>query len=147
MEGEKKGAWLAMNFGCCASKRDSIDEDEGRVQLRNKGTCFLSCLSYTLVLHHEVPIQEMELRTTTIRQHQHRLRIYRPSLRGFKVMAIFLSSPSQEVRVSFLFLFLLSGAISVALSLNMVKHIAASSNLRYMAYLPASYSVISSRPC
>ncbi|KAF2684011.1 hypothetical protein K458DRAFT_389234 [Lentithecium fluviatile CBS 122367] len=27
-----------MNFGCCASKRDSIDEDEGRTQLRDKVT-------------------------------------------------------------------------------------------------------------
>jgi hypothetical protein len=40
MTGEKKGAWLAMN-GCCASKRDSIDEDDGREQLREKGTLIL----------------------------------------------------------------------------------------------------------
>jgi hypothetical protein len=58
MAGEKKGAWLAMN-GCCASKRDSIDEDDGREQSREKGTwiLFLSlqCLACSGCFEHFTP--------------------------------------------------------------------------------------------
>lgn len=45
-EKEKRSPWLAISFGCCASsKRDSIDEDEGRVALRANGMLFLTVSS------------------------------------------------------------------------------------------------------
>ncbi|KAF2004556.1 hypothetical protein P154DRAFT_616746 [Amniculicola lignicola CBS 123094] len=35
---KSQSPWLAISFGCCASRRDSIEEDDGRAALRANGT-------------------------------------------------------------------------------------------------------------
>jgi hypothetical protein len=58
---EPKSPWLAISFGCCASRRDSIDslEDEGQKELKANGM-FLDGSSFNIHIHVSSPLHSPE---------------------------------------------------------------------------------------